>query len=54
MYLSRLAILAVIAPTFAFAQVEQGPAAASFEPAFPEQTRAPALPTTDVQTEQFV
>lgn len=41
-------------PALAFAQVEQGPAQADFEPAFENQTRVPALPDTEVQTERFV
>ena len=40
-------------PTFAAAQVDQGPPNADFEPAFAEQVRAPALPRTDVQVSIF-
>ena len=37
----------------ALAQVEQGPPEAPYEPAFENQTRAPALPSTAVQAETF-
>lgn len=40
-------------PVAACAQVGQGPANASFTPAFENQTRAPALPDTAVETEVF-
>jgi glucose/arabinose dehydrogenase len=43
----------VIFPAAAAAQVAQGPANASFTPAFENQTRAPALPETPVRTEVF-
>jgi len=40
-------------PVAANAQVAQGPANADFTPAFEEQTRAPALPSTDVSVQVF-
>jgi glucose/arabinose dehydrogenase len=40
-------------PVAAGAQVAQGPANADFAPAFAEQTRAPALPVTDVSVSVF-
>ncbi len=40
-------------PAAANAQVAQGPANADFAPAFAEQTRAPALPTTAVSVSVF-
>ncbi|WP_342069246.1 PQQ-dependent sugar dehydrogenase [Yoonia algicola] len=40
-------------PVAANAQVAQGPANADFTPAFEDQTRAPALPSTDVSVEVF-
>ncbi|TNC72456.1 PQQ-dependent sugar dehydrogenase [Rubellimicrobium roseum] len=45
--LTALALL----PLPALAQVEQGPPNAPYEPAFENQTRAPALPDTPVQAE---
>ena len=40
-------------PVAAHAQVDQGRPNADFAPAFAEQTRAPALPVTDVTVEVF-
>ncbi len=40
-------------PAAATAQVDQGPPNADFVPAFPEQARAPALPSTPVTVETF-
>lgn len=40
-------------PTLAFAQVEQGPANASFEPAFDGQTRAPEIGPSRIETTVF-
>ncbi|SFS19513.1 PQQ-dependent sugar dehydrogenase [Yoonia litorea] len=40
-------------PLSVAAQVAQGPANADFDPAFENQTRAPALPETSVSTEVF-
>ena len=40
-------------PTLSLAQVDQGRPNADFRPAFAEQTRAPELPTTNVQVEVF-
>ncbi|PUB17002.1 PQQ-dependent sugar dehydrogenase [Yoonia sediminilitoris] len=40
-------------PAMAMAQVDQGRPNADFAPAFPEQTRAPALPATPVTVETF-
>ncbi len=40
-------------PTFAFAQVEQGPPNADFAPAFPDQTRAVALEKSTVSVMRF-
>ncbi len=40
-------------PTLAFAQVEQGSPNADFAPAFANQTRAPELPTSDVEVSVF-
>lgn len=40
-------------PVAAMAEVPQGPPNADFAPAFPEQTRAPALPTTPVSVARF-
>lgn len=48
----RTLILAFLA-TPALAQVEQEPPDAPYEPAFEDQTRAPALPSTSVTTEVF-
>ncbi|MBZ4690093.1 MAG: Glucose sorbosone dehydrogenase precursor [Cereibacter sp.] len=48
-----LIALAFATPSLATAQVEQGPANASFEPAFEAQTRAPALEATSVTSETF-
>lgn len=49
----RILSLLLACPTFAFAQVEQGPPNADFAPAFAEQTRAPALEPTTVQAAPF-
>lgn len=49
----RFAILFAFFPVFAFAEVPQGPANAGFQPAFADQTRAPALPTTQVEVAGF-
>ncbi len=49
-------ILAAIVSFFAvsaYAQVQQGSPNADFAPAFPQQTRAPALPATPVTVETF-
>lgn len=46
-------IAVALMPVAAFAEVEQGPPNADFEPFFPEQTRAAALPATDVTVEIF-
>ncbi|UWQ99383.1 PQQ-dependent sugar dehydrogenase [Rhodobacteraceae bacterium S2214] len=46
----RLSLLFFVLPTLAIGQVEQGAPNAGFDPAFPEQTRAPALETTPVTT----
>ena len=43
----------MLLPVAAHAQVQQGPANADFAPAFQNQTRAPALPSTSVTTEVF-
>lgn len=51
------AAIFILLPSLALAQaapVEQGPRNASFEPAFPNQTRAPSLPQTPVTIEPFV
>jgi glucose/arabinose dehydrogenase len=45
--------LAALWPALACAQVEQGPPNAPYEPAFANQTRAPALPATAVTAEPF-
>jgi len=51
---SLLAVLASPAiATLAMAEVDQGPPNASFAPAFPAQTRAPALPVTAVSASLF-
>ncbi|ULB10584.1 PQQ-dependent sugar dehydrogenase [Cereibacter azotoformans] len=54
--MKRLMPLALLlAPATALAQpVEQGPANTDFEPAFENQTRAPALPDTEVEARSFV
>ena len=49
----RYAAALILAPGLACAQVEQGPKNADFEPAFENQTRAPALPETPVTVETF-
>lgn len=49
----RLAALFACLPALAFAQVDQGPPNASFQPAFENQTRAPALATTSVTVSTF-
>lgn len=43
----------MLLPAAAVAQVDQGRANASFQPAFENQTRAPALRTTHVDVEVF-
>jgi glucose/arabinose dehydrogenase len=43
----------VMLPVAAVAQVAQGPANADFAPAFAQQTRAPALPNSDVSVSVF-
>lgn len=43
----------MLLPVAAGAQVAQGPANADFQPAFANQTRAPALPKTDVTVSVF-
>lgn len=43
----------ILLPMAAAAQVDQGPPNADFRPAFAEQTRAPALPGTDVAVSVF-
>lgn len=43
----------MLLPVAAHAQVAQGPANAGFAPAFENQTRAPALPVTDVSVSVF-
>jgi aldose sugar dehydrogenase len=43
----------MLVPSLAAAQVDQGPPNAGFAPAFANQTRAPALPTTAVTVETF-
>lgn len=51
------AAILILLPALALAQaapVEQGPRNALFEPAFPNQTRAPSLPQTPVTIEPFV
>jgi glucose/arabinose dehydrogenase len=47
------AALLALLPTLACAQVEQGPPNAPHEPAFENQTRAPALPATAVASAPF-
>jgi glucose/arabinose dehydrogenase len=49
----RLAALIALIPTIAAAQVAQGDRNASFEPAFENQTRAPALDATPVTVAPF-
>ncbi len=49
----RLALAIALMPTLLTAQVEQGAPNATFQPAFPEQTRAPALDTTPVTVTTF-
>lgn len=49
-----LIIALMTLPTLGVSQVEQGSPNADFVPAFEGQTRAPALPDTAIQTEQFV
>ncbi len=49
----RLALLFAVLPTLAFAQVQQGPPNAGFAPAYADQTRAAALPTTAVAVTSF-
>lgn len=49
----RLALLLCMVPALAAAEVEQGPPNAQFEPAFENQTRAPALPETAVEVTTF-
>lgn len=45
--------LLVLLPNLAFAQVDQGPANADFAPAFEGQTRAQALPMTQIRVDLF-
>ncbi len=49
----RLTLALALFPTLLLAQVEQSAPNASFQPAFPEQTRAPALETTPVTVTTF-
>lgn len=49
----RLALCLALIPSFAFSQVQQGAPNAGFQPAFVDQTRAAALPVTDVQVVTF-
>jgi len=49
----KYAALLTVIPTLGLAQVEQGPKSTSFEPAFENQTRAPALPDTPVTVDTF-
>lgn len=51
MFLRTLVLM--LSPLAAVAQVSQGPANADFDPAFENQTRAPALSETAVRTEVF-
>ncbi len=44
---------AILLPVIACAQVEQGAPNAGFAPAFPDQTRAPAMPATAVEVATF-
>lgn len=50
----RQFILMSLFATPVFAEVEQGPPNAGFFPAFENQTRAPALPTTQLEVTRFV
>ena len=47
------ALVLTLLPIAALAQVDQGSPNADFAPAFENQTRAPALPTTTVRTQFF-
>lgn len=49
----RTAAILTLIPTLACAQVEQGERNVDFEPAFENQTRAPALADTPVQVDTF-
>jgi glucose/arabinose dehydrogenase len=49
----RHALILILLPLPACAQVEQGAPNASYQPAFEAQTRAPALPATAVTAEAF-
>lgn len=49
----RLAALFAVLPGLLFAQVQQGPPNADFQPAFDSQTRAPALAETPVTVTTF-
>jgi glucose/arabinose dehydrogenase len=49
----RFVALFAIIPTLTFAEVDQGPANASFVPAFENQTRAPSLAQTTVEVTTF-
>ncbi|MEJ6405063.1 PQQ-dependent sugar dehydrogenase [Yoonia sp. 2307UL14-13] len=49
----RFVLPLLLAPAMALAEVPQGPPASSFQPAFPEQTRAKQLATTRVTVETF-
>lgn len=52
--MTRLSLILTLLAAPALAQVEQGPRNADFTPAFENQTRAPALPVTPVQSERLV
>lgn len=52
-HIMRGVLVLTVLATPALAQVEQGAPNAPYEPAFENQTRAPALPDTAVQTESF-
>lgn len=49
----RHALILALLPLPALAEVEQGPPNAPYQPAFENQTRAPALPSTKVAAERF-
>lgn len=51
--IDNVAIFLYFLPTFAFAEVPQGPPNADFKPAFAAQTLADALPETNVRVETF-
>ena len=50
----RLAICFALLPAIGFAEVPQGKPNANFLPAFENQTRVPALPTTQLEVTEFV